>query len=196
MGLLNFIKRQPDPLIAEIRAKMDKDWLEAFPHGDKQVEEESAQLHSMFSDKLSLHDARQLTGTIKLYLVISKDKSEDQIFQRILDTETGSKLTPHEVELACRIFMKVPLNYNIARNSAQDAQDAQEIRGEKEYPSRRDWFDFGNKYINGLVYFLFLVVAMLLWAILGPICAVVITIGAFLGLVPTGRNPFNTNGRW
>jgi len=105
MGLLDFLKPKPDPLITEMETYMDRQWDAAFPRGLAQVEEEAALLLSVFPDKLSQDQAQSLIGQMKLLSVMSKDKSEDQIVKKLLESDVTDNLTAHEVKNAYQILV-------------------------------------------------------------------------------------------
>ncbi|MFZ3223134.1 MAG: hypothetical protein WA142_08575 [Rugosibacter sp.] len=72
--------------------------LVAFPSGEKQITEETDQLHALLRGKLPKAVVRQLLWRTKSLLVIAEDKSEAPMIQSIRIKSEG-KLTLHECKI-------------------------------------------------------------------------------------------------
>ena len=97
MGLFDFLKPKPQHS-PEMEETIQKIRRLAFPHGQKQIEEETDQLHALLRGKLSKKDAAALLVHTKAILIIAKEKSEARITASIRGTTNGS-LTEHEMHL-------------------------------------------------------------------------------------------------
>jgi hypothetical protein len=97
MGLFDFLKQKPqvNPELAEIMKQMA---FAAFPGGEQQIEEETAQLRALLKNRLSSAEAKQLLCKTKALLIISEDKSENRIIESVQITTNG-KLTLQECRL-------------------------------------------------------------------------------------------------
>lgn len=80
--------------------------LAAFPGGPQQIESESAQLHALFSNKITRGEAKHILTRAKSLLVISEDKSERRVVPSIVVYSNG-KLTEQDASLAYRFMTGV-----------------------------------------------------------------------------------------
>jgi hypothetical protein len=107
MGLFDFLKPKQTPKPPpETQKQMQMIALAAFPGGEKQIQEETAQLHALLRGKLTNDEAKRLLTRTKALLIISEDKSKERIVPSIV-ASTGNKLTPHEGFLAYQFFTGV-----------------------------------------------------------------------------------------
>jgi hypothetical protein len=108
MGFFDFLKPKPQrPVLPpELEAKMKLMALAAFPGGPQQIENESAQLHALFRNKISLDEAKHILTRAKSLLVISEDKSEQRVVPSILVYSNG-KLTQQDASLAYQFMTGV-----------------------------------------------------------------------------------------
>lgn len=102
MGLFDFLKQAPK-LPPDLQKQMQSIALAAFPRGEKQIREETAQLHALLRGKLTKDEAKKLLTRTKALLIISDDKSKERIIPSIV-ASTGNKLTHHEGVLAYQFF--------------------------------------------------------------------------------------------
>lgn len=63
--------------------------LQAFPNGDKQIDEEARSLQETMNGKLSFEEARGLVTYVKVLLVVVKDKSLRSVVGSIVRHEKG-----------------------------------------------------------------------------------------------------------
>lgn len=98
MGLFDLFKSKKPSLPPEVQDMAAKVALMAFPGGEKQINEETDQLHVLLRGKLSKPVVRQLLTRTKSLLVIAQDKSEARIVPSI-QAETEGQLTPHECKI-------------------------------------------------------------------------------------------------
>lgn len=107
MGLFDFLKpKQAPKLPPDLQKQMQRIALAAFPGGEKQIQEETAQLHALLRGKLTKDEAKKLLTRTKALLIISDDKSKERIVPSIV-ASTGNKLTHHEGVLAYQFFTGV-----------------------------------------------------------------------------------------
>lgn len=107
MGLFDFLKpKQAPKLPPDLQKQMQRIALAAFPGGEKQIQEETAQLHALLRGKLTKDEAKKLLRRTKALLIISDDKSKEQIVPSIV-ASTGNKLTHHEGFLAYQFLTGV-----------------------------------------------------------------------------------------
>lgn len=78
----------------------------AFPGGPQQIENESAQLHALLRNKITLDEAKHILTRAKSLLVISEDKSENRVVPSIVVYSNG-KLTEQDASLAYRLMTGV-----------------------------------------------------------------------------------------
>lgn len=123
MGLFNFLKPKQTPeLPPDLQKQMQQIALAAFPGGDKQIQEETAQLHALLRGKLTKDEAKNLLTRTKALLIISDDKSKERIVPSIV-ASTGNKLTQHEGFLAYQFFTGVSGDL-YAGNDGSSTQEA------------------------------------------------------------------------
>lgn len=97
MGIFDFFSKKPEPS-PEVQALVKVMSTVAFPRGEKQIEEETGQLHALLRGRLRKDETRELLVRTKKLLVIAQDKSESRITKSIL-ANTEGKLTAHEAKL-------------------------------------------------------------------------------------------------
>ncbi len=104
MGLFDFLKSKRTPeLPSDQQTQMQKIALVAFPGGEKQINQETEQLHTLLCGKLTKDEAKKLLTRTKALLIISDDYSKERIVPSII-ASTGNKLTHHEGVLAYQFF--------------------------------------------------------------------------------------------
>ena len=108
MGFFDFLKPKPQrpTLPPELEAKMKLMALAAFPGGPQQIENESAQLHALFRNKISHDEAKHILTRAKSLLVISEDKSEKRVVPSIIVYSNG-KLSEQDASLAYQLMTGV-----------------------------------------------------------------------------------------
>jgi len=97
MGLFDFFKPK-HALPPEVDDVMKKISLMAFPGGQKQIDEETFQLHALLRGKLTKDESIRLLRRTKALLIIADDKSETRITESIRASSNG-KLTENEARL-------------------------------------------------------------------------------------------------
>jgi hypothetical protein len=97
MGFFDFLKPKPK-LPPEIVDKLKEINAIAFPGGQKQIDEETSQLHTLLRGRLNKEESGKLLRGTKRLLIIAQDKSEARIIESILRSTSG-KLTQHEARL-------------------------------------------------------------------------------------------------
>src|SRR5262245_7954081 len=108
MGLFDFLKSKlrPQALPRELQAKMQWISLSAFPGGEEQIANESAQLQSLFRDKLTVDEAKDILTRAKNLLVIADDKSATRVVPSIVVYSNG-KLTERDANMAYELMTGV-----------------------------------------------------------------------------------------
>jgi len=106
MGLFNLFKSKKPSLSPEAQDAVAKIGLAAFPGGEKQITEETDQLHALLRGKLPKVTVRQLLCRTKALLVIAEDKTEARMVQSIRIKSEG-QLTPHECKLVYQFLTGV-----------------------------------------------------------------------------------------
>lgn len=107
MGLFDFLRPKQTPkLPPELEKQTQMISLAAFPGGEKQIQEETGQLHALLRGKLTKDEAKRLLTRTKALLIISDDKSKERIVPSIV-ASTENRLTQHEGLLAYQFFTGV-----------------------------------------------------------------------------------------
>ncbi len=97
MGLFNFRKPKTS-LPSEIDDIVKKAYQRDFPGGQVQLDQETAQLHTLLRGKLSKADCEILLRRTKSLLVIAEDKSESRITSSMI-AHTKGRLTQQEASM-------------------------------------------------------------------------------------------------
>lgn len=105
MRLFDFLKPK-QAASSEMDDAMRKIALLAFPNGQKQIQEETGQLHALLRGKLPKSDVEGLLKRTKALLIIAEDKSESRITDSILRSTQG-RLTKHEAHLVYQFLTGV-----------------------------------------------------------------------------------------
>ncbi len=106
MSLFGLFKSKKPQLSTEAQDAAANVALMAFPGGEKQIAEETEQLHALLRGKLPKAEARQLLCRTKALLVIAQDKSETRIVPSI-QVKADGKLTPHECKIVYQFLTGV-----------------------------------------------------------------------------------------
>jgi hypothetical protein len=98
MSFFGLFKSSKPQFSTEAQDKIETVARIAFPEGEKQVVEETDQLHALLRGRLQKAEARKLLTGAKALLVVAKDKSEARMVPWIQSTANG-KLTTHECKI-------------------------------------------------------------------------------------------------
>jgi len=106
MGFFDFLRPKTPAIPLGLKAKMDLMAMTMFPGGQQQIAAETAQLHKLFSDKITVAEAKHILTRAKALLFVSEDKSAERVVPSIIVYSDG-KLTRQDACLAYQFLTGV-----------------------------------------------------------------------------------------
>lgn len=103
MRLFGIFGSKKPKLSATAQEALEKIALMSFPGGEKQITEETNQLHTLLRGKLPKAEVRQLLARMKALIIIAEDKTQARIL-RSIQTKIGDKLTADECKIVCQFL--------------------------------------------------------------------------------------------